>query len=258
MGIKRMGKVRAPVMARDLPKHRSELQGAVEGLLASPLFVKSRRLGSLLSYLAQRSQQEGVGIPSEYDIGIAVFRRDPAVYCTGDDPVVRVQVGRLRRKLATYYATLGAHEPLRLSVPAGGYKLCCERHGAPLADGRPAILCVRPFSCLTTLGGAFARGLGEELCDLLFHGFERASVRVRLPRGAPVGRDHEHGYLLEGSVRAEVNRVRVAVRLVDVEAGGLLWSAHFDRGGPLLIALEQELAEAIADCVIAQFIQHNR
>ncbi|MDU9404389.1 hypothetical protein RTH46_18020 [Pseudomonas sp. zfem004] len=259
MVIKRMSKVRVPAMAREPSKSGNELQGAVEGLLASPLFVKSRRLGSLLSYLAQRSQQGGEGIPSEYDIGIAVFRRDPAVYCTGDDPVVRVQIGRLRRKLADYYATHGAHEPLRLSVPAGGYRLCCERWGAPLADGRPAVLCVRPFSCLTSLGGAFARGLGEELCDLLFHGFERASVRVRLPRGAPTPGEltHEHAYLLEGSVRAEANRVRVAVRLLDVGAGSLLWSARFDRGGPLLIATEQELAEAICHCVIGQFVRHT-
>lgn len=158
MVIKRTSKTCAHTPARELTKLAGELQGAVDGLLASPLFVRSRRLGSLLSYLAQHSQQEGEGSPSEYDIGIAVFRRDPAVYCTGDDPVVRVQIGRLRRKLATYYATLGVHEALRLSVPPGGYRLCCVQQGRPLADGRPAVLYVRPFSCLTGLGGVFARG----------------------------------------------------------------------------------------------------
>ncbi len=255
MVIKRTSKACVPTPARERAKLAGELQGAVDGLLASPLFVRSRRLGSLLSYLAQHSQQEGEGSPSEYDIGIAVFRRDPAVYCTGDDPVVRVQIGRLRRKLATYYATLGEHEALRLSVPPGGYRLCCVQQGRPLADGRPAVLYVRPFSCLTGLGGVFARGLGEELCDLLFHALGRASVHVRLPRGAPVasGPLGEPTYLLEGSVRAEANRVRVAVRVVDVGAGSLFWSARFDRAGPLMIDTEQELAEAICRSLVVQF-----
>ncbi|MDF0732935.1 hypothetical protein P0Y43_19775 [Pseudomonas entomophila] len=247
MVIKRIGKVRVQPGAPVAP----ELQGALEGLLASPQFARSQRLGCLLSYLARHSQQAP---PSEYEIGIAVFRRDPAVYSTGDDPVVRVQVGRLRRKLADYYATQGRHDPLRLSVPAGGYRLCCERRGRVAEGTGPAVLCVRPFGCLTTLGGAFARGLGEELNDQLFHAFERATVSVRLPRRGATPAEHDLGFVLEGSVRAEVNRVRVSVRLLDLGAGRILWAGQFDRSAPLVIATEQEMAEAICRCVIECFV----
>lgn len=85
---------------------REEVERVLAQLLASPLFAKSRRMGGLLRFLVEHDLQFSNIALTEHAIGIAVFRRDPAVYCTGDNPVVRVQVGRLRRKLASYYATL--------------------------------------------------------------------------------------------------------------------------------------------------------
>lgn len=47
--------------------------------------------------------------------------------------------------------------------------------------------------------------------------------------------------------------MRVAVRVVDVGAGSLFWSARFDRAGPLMIDTEQELAETICRSLVVQF-----
>ena len=104
-----------------------EMQRVLALLLASPLFAKSRRMGSLLRFLVEHDLQPSNTPLTEHAIGIAVFRRDPAVYCTGDDPVVRVQVGRLRRKLAAHYASNGQQDPVRLSIPAGCYRLAYQR-----------------------------------------------------------------------------------------------------------------------------------
>ena len=110
-----------------VPLDPEEMERVLALLLASPLFAKSRRMGSLLRFLVEHDLQSANVPLTEHAIGIAVFRRDPAVYCTGDDPVVRVQVGRLRRKLASHYATVGQQDPVRLSIPAGCYRLVYQR-----------------------------------------------------------------------------------------------------------------------------------
>jgi len=102
-----------------VPLDPEEMERVLALLLASPLFAKSRRMGSLLRFLAEHDLQPSNTPLTEHAIGIAVFRRDPAVYCTGDDPVVRVLVRRLRRKLAAHYASHGQHDPVRRSIPAG-------------------------------------------------------------------------------------------------------------------------------------------
>src|SRR5690606_33811963 len=38
-----------------------------------------------------------------------------------NDPLVRVEAGRLRRRLAEYYADEGARDPIRIELPRGGY-----------------------------------------------------------------------------------------------------------------------------------------
>jgi len=52
--------------------------------------------------------------------------------------------------------------------------------------------------------------------------------------------------ILEGSVRRENDRLRVIAQLVDVESGDYLWSVDFDRTIDELIAVERDIALAVA------------
>ncbi|MGO8506748.1 adenylate cyclase, partial [Rhizobium leguminosarum] len=52
-------------------------------------------------------------------IAIGVFGRDPGF--TQDDPVVRIEAGRLRRSLERYYLVAGQHDQVRIDIPKGGY-----------------------------------------------------------------------------------------------------------------------------------------
>jgi TolB-like protein len=233
---------------------REEMERVLESLLASPWFAKSRRMGSLLRFLVEHDLQSS-NIPlTEHAIGIAVFRRDPAVYCTGDDPVVRVQVGRLRRKLAAHYASNGLHDPVRLSIPPGCYRLVYQRPPPKAIDVRHPVLQIQPFTCITREGDDFARGLCEELSCRLFESFEQAQsgpghVLMKVPRNSVkarvLGRGGRYCYCLEGSVRVEPARVRASLRLVDVAQGRIRWSAQFDRNQPCGIATQEDLAASI-------------
>jgi TolB-like protein len=55
-----------------------------------------------------------------YTIGVEVFGR-PADFDAQSDALVRVEAGRLRRRLVEYYADEGAADPVRIDLPRGTY-----------------------------------------------------------------------------------------------------------------------------------------
>src|SRR6185295_13107630 len=57
-----------------------------------------------------------------YTIAVEVFGR-PADFDAQNDPLVRVEAGRLRRRLAEYYAGEGKGDELRVDLPRGGYSV---------------------------------------------------------------------------------------------------------------------------------------
>lgn len=265
MVIKRIGSSSADTVPQ--PLARDEVERALAQLLTSPLFAKSRRMGSLLRFLVEHDLQFPDVPLTEHAIGLAVFRRDPAIYCTGDDPVVRVQVGRLRRKLASHYITQGQRDPVRLSVPAGCYRLAYERLGPKSAGTRHPVLQIQPFTCITQDGDDFTRGLCEELSCRLFESFEQAQnganhVLMRVPRSGMKATQSIRGgrgnYFLEGSVRVESARVRATLRLIDVAQGRIRWSEQFDRNRPYGIATQEDLAESICRSLAGYFARGSR
>lgn len=64
-----------------------------------------------------------------------------------------------------------------------------------------------------------------------------------------IGRLLGADYLLEGSVRAEGDRLRLTVQLISVEGMEREWAASFDRERGGLLGLERELARSIAEQV---------
>jgi TolB-like protein/DNA-binding winged helix-turn-helix (wHTH) protein/Flp pilus assembly protein TadD len=63
---------------------------------------------------------------------------------------------------------------------------------------------------------------------------------------AEIGRELSVDYLVQSSIRAEGNRVRVTVALIRVHDQAHVWSQSFDRESTSLLGLQQELSAAIA------------
>lgn len=99
----------------------NDVRLAKDTLLSSELFKHSPRMSRLLDYLIEKAILQSARDTSEYAIGISVFDRTPCSYSTGEDPVVRVQVGRLRAKLKTYYTTDGRNARIKVVIPLGSY-----------------------------------------------------------------------------------------------------------------------------------------
>lgn len=98
-----------------------------------------------------------------------------------------------------------------------------------------------------------ADGFAEEILDALARvdGLRvpgRSSsfwFRGRSVRLSEIGRDLRVRTVLEGSLRRDGNRLRIAAKLVDVGNGYQLWSATFDRDATDVFAVQDEIARAV-------------
>lgn len=118
----------------------TEYLAQIERLSVSRSLHGSESLCKLLRYLAHHSLEHPGVAPKEYQIATEVFGRsedfDPHL-----DSMVRVQAGRLRAKLAEYYAADGAHDRIFVEMPKGTYALAfTERPPALPADAASPLL----------------------------------------------------------------------------------------------------------------------
>jgi len=86
-------------------------------------------LSRLLQYCAKQSIEHPDELLKEYQIAREVFGRGPD-FDPQLDSCVRVKAGRLRLKLADYYASEGANDPILVKLPKGGYHLIFETRPA--------------------------------------------------------------------------------------------------------------------------------
>lgn len=225
---------------------------ALRQLLASPVFTKAPRMCQLLSFLVEKKLSGKESDITEYAIGMEVFRRDARLYDTVLDPVVRVQMGRLRERLAAYYALPDAPLGVRVAIPLGSYvpTISHATVARPLLHRRQLEL--TPLRNLTAEhhSNCFVSGVDEELGSRLFHAFG-ALIQLRdhdQPMASSPGfADTRAAHRLEGSIRVEKNHVRASMRLRDTSAGQISWFSQFDCHGELGMYLQEELAGAICD-----------
>ena len=122
---------------------RDALHSQIEKLNRSSVLHGSESLCKLLRYLGDHSL-ESPGAPlKEYQIATEVFGR-PADFDSRLDSTVRVQTGRLRSKLAEYYAGEGALDRLVIEIPKGAYSLTYHTRPAPESRAEPVVAPVSP------------------------------------------------------------------------------------------------------------------
>ena len=301
-------------------------------VLESPPFAGSKRTQEFLHLVVGHALQGQVDFLRERMIGAEMFGR-PVDYDTGNDPVVRVKAGEVRKKLAQYYSQTKEEPAVRIGLPSGHYvprfhfavlttAALSQPEAAPptpaeqpmtQGDGRPnerleagvaevprhrkeklrqqprilagvvlglAVLAIAgyarfkrvhnaanaspeirsvailPFENLSGDPGQdyLADGITEELiADLgqisTLHVISRTSAmsykgtKKKLPDIA-----HELAVegVVEGSVMRQGNHVRITVEMIDARTDHPIWSHTYVRNQPNVLALQGELAQAIA------------
>jgi adenylate cyclase len=242
----------------------TDVRAQIERILGSSDFHASERNRRFLGYVTDETLAgREVGIKA-YTIACNVFGRSED-FDSGQDPIVRVEAGKLRKALERYYLTAGTTDAIRIEIPKGSYvptfcptALALEKPRSPqIAQGVPTIA-VLPFALLgdDPAQSHFATGLSAEIAAALSH-YQNVAVTCRY---AAIGIEshtnlsnvrEELGarFVLEGIVRRSLDRVRITVQLTDLEKRRQLWGETYDR------TLSAENLFDVEDQVVRQVVE---
>jgi len=232
-------------------------QGALRG--RDGIIDLRRQSFDVLCYLSERPNR----VISKEEL-IGAIWRDVIV---GDDSLTQC-ISEIRRALGRE-----GKEILR-TIPRRGYMLS-PSHAAnapkagstmvaasPLRRSSQPSIAVLPFTNFGTDAEEdyFSDGITEDIITELSR-FSELRVIARNSvfqyKGKPtdvrqIGRDLDVQYVLEGSVRRDMGKVRIAAQLVETTNGMHRWAERYDRRLEDALAVQDEVARAIASILSVQ------
>jgi len=178
-------------------------------------------------------------------------------------PDTAVEENNLSQNISTLRRVLGENRGENLyiaTVPGKGYRFIAavETGRGSLDLSQKVTLAVLPFENLSSDPEReyLADGLTEETSAALgqidpehLSVIGRTSVRAykrTTKTVAEIGRELDADYLIESSLRAEGERLRITCKLIRVRDQVQIWSASFDSEPSSLLQFERELSGAIA------------
>ena len=96
------------------------VRAQVDRILASAAFADAERARGFLRFVVERKLEGRTGEIKESVIAVEVLGR-PSSFDSKSDPIVRVEAGRLRDRLNSYYEAEGGADPILISLPKGRY-----------------------------------------------------------------------------------------------------------------------------------------
>ncbi|MBY3043821.1 adenylate cyclase [Rhizobium leguminosarum] len=121
---------------RPCPTHE-EVRAQLERILSSGEFPSAGRGAAFLKYVTEETLAGRAPRLKAYSIAIEVFNRSAGF--SQEDPVVRIEAGRLRRVIERYYLVAGQRDPIRIDIPKGGYVPTFTWNGAPMEAAGDAL-----------------------------------------------------------------------------------------------------------------------
>src|ERR1700734_445302 len=101
-------------------EEKNQVRRQMERLLATAHFKNSRRYPALFRFIVEETLEGRGEFLKERLLGVQVFGR-PTDYDTAADPVVRVTVAEIRKRIAQYYHDRGHEAELRIELLTGRY-----------------------------------------------------------------------------------------------------------------------------------------
>jgi TolB-like protein/Flp pilus assembly protein TadD len=253
---------------------RKAIREQLDRILRSSPFQQSQRRQRFLEYIVNETLAGRSDGLTGYNVAVEVFGR-PETFDPAIDPLVRVEAGRLRDKLREYYGTDGQGDPVRINLPKGTYAPQIAFHrGNSLQAARQilarpqdsssmvpsvAVLSFDDLSADRNLGY-----LGDGVAEDIITALSRFPDLVVVARGSSfaykgkavdlrqVGRDLGVGYVVEGSVRKDGDKLRIVAQLIDANSGEHVWAERFDRSGADPWALQDEITAMIVSAMTGE------
>ena len=117
-----------------------EIQRVLTKVLSSRTFQSARGQSKFLAYAVSQSIAGRFELIKEYWIGREALGRGES-FDPRRDPIVRTQARKLRLRLAKYYQTEGAQDPIWIEFPKGSYVPVFQRaqEMSPTPDASPIL-----------------------------------------------------------------------------------------------------------------------
>lgn len=261
----------------------------LERLLQSDDFRASPRLRNILAYIVEETLQGRSGDLKAFSIAVDVLGRgekfDPST-----DPIVRVELGKLRRQLELFYI-LNPASPVRISIPKGGYAPVFhyessrgghndeeitedkEKRSTTKSNGSFAVprTEIKPVLAVMTFEyrgqeadlADFAKGITESLLvELAYrHDMEILDASM-LDAGTTEGQslaDRLRGmgarFVLHGLLQHVQSTVRIYMALTDTSSARRIWTEKFDLpdAANVLLDAQDEITGKIVGRVADEF-----
>src|SRR5262245_9429096 len=97
-----------------------EVREELSRILSSEGFASAARARRFLSYVVEETLNDREDEIKELVLGVEVFDRPPD-FDPRVDTIVRVEAGKLRKRLDTYYEKDNASGGVRIEIPKGNY-----------------------------------------------------------------------------------------------------------------------------------------
>ena len=239
------------------------IEVTLERVIASTTFRRSLRHRQFLVHVVRAGLAGRHDQLKEVIIGLEVFGRVLPAYDPRRDPIVRVEAGRIRDKLARFYDSEGATESFQIVIPIGSYlPQFTRRKFAPKTQSYA--LAVLPFANLAgdPDDASFSFGLADQLIDTLgrIPGLKivaRLSA-VKARHGAvelkEIGKLLNVDHVVEGSLQRSGARLRCFAHLSRTKDDARIWSQRFDHDGDRdddLFDFQDAIAAAVMHAVSA-------
>jgi len=239
------------------------IRSQAERILQSDAFLRSKRMQRFLSFAVDQALKGSSDSLNERSIARYVFdKKESFNPCL--DPIVRIEVGRLRSKLRQYYAEEGGADVIRIAFRKRSYlptfrllEIGTCSMPTPCPACAPKAIAILPFADLNPKKGSdhFCDRLTEELTNLAGRATNLRVVartstfpfKGKLMDVRKIGTDLSVDVVLEGSVQREGRRIRISTALVNARNGYRLWSTTYDLNSKGGFNTQELLARKIAD-----------
>jgi len=102
-------------------EEKDQVRRQMERLLETAHFRNSRRYPALFRFIVEETLEGRGEFLKERLLGIRVFNRPPD-YDTADDPIARVTIAEIRKRIAQYYHEEAHEEEMRIELMPGRYE----------------------------------------------------------------------------------------------------------------------------------------